>query len=300
MTAKQERRLTVGVTDLDDLAVGWVLSGATGAADENVRAHQLVGIAGDAHASVYQDHDVLADALDVGEDVRREDHARAVFGHDAHELLEQLEASDRIEVRDWLVEKQHLGPLAERERKRHLGALSGRKRPDRTVERQAEVLDTCERVGVVPSRIEPASDLERLSDREARMKRAVLGDEADARQKCNAFAPGIESEDADPPRGRTVQPDGDLEERRLSRAVWTDKTGDLPAGQQEIASTKRVGPSVSLRQSRCLEHGVHARAASFSENASFRARVMSATTLSRSRPAACAPASQRSSDRRSG
>src|SRR5438034_9278009 len=100
MTAKQKRRLTVGVTDLDDLAVGWVLSGATGAADENVRAHQLVGIAGDAHASVYQDHDVLADALDVGEDVRREDHARAVFGHDAHELLEQLEASDRIEVRD--------------------------------------------------------------------------------------------------------------------------------------------------------------------------------------------------------
>src|SRR5207247_10088802 len=213
--------------------------------------------------------------------VSKEEHAPAGIGLYAHELLELLEASDRIEVRHWLVERRHLGPLAERERKRHLGALSGRKRPDRTVERQAEVLDTCERVGVVPSRIEPASDLERLSDREARMKRAVLGDEADARQKCNAFAPGIESEDADPPRGRTVQPDGDLEERRLSRAVWTDKTGDLPAGQQEIASTKRVGPSVSLRQSRCLEHGVHARTASFSEKAPCRARRPGGATRAR-------------------
>src|SRR5437762_3452922 len=229
MTAKQERRLTVGVTDLDDLAVGWVLSGATGAADENVRAHQLVGIAGDAHASVYQDHDVLADALDVGEDVRREDHARAVFGHDAHELLEQLEARDRIEVRDWLVEKQHLGPLAERERKRHLGALSGRKRPHRTVERQAEVLDARERVGVVPSRIEPASDLERFGDREAQMKRAVLGNEPDPREERYALSPRVEPEDADASRGRAMESDGDLKKRRLPGAVRSDQTGDLPA-----------------------------------------------------------------------
>src|SRR5205814_9805531 len=150
MTAKQERRLTVGVTDLDDLAVGWVLSGATRAADENVRANQLVGIAGDPNASADEDDDVLADALDVGEDVRREDHARAVFGHDAHELLEKLEAGDRIEIRDRLVEKEHLRPLAEGQRERHLRALAGRKSPHLPVERQLEVLHACEGGGMVP------------------------------------------------------------------------------------------------------------------------------------------------------
>jgi hypothetical protein len=103
MTSQQARRLAVRLTDLDDLALCSLVLGATRATHENMLANQRVGIAGDPYASTDEDHDVLADALDVGEDVRREDHARSVLRDDAHELFEELEARDGIEIRHGLV-----------------------------------------------------------------------------------------------------------------------------------------------------------------------------------------------------
>src|SRR5436190_23210738 len=56
---------------------------------------------------------VLADALDVRERVRGEDHRQAVVGDDAHELLQQRETRDGIEVRHRLIEQQELRAFAE-------------------------------------------------------------------------------------------------------------------------------------------------------------------------------------------
>jgi hypothetical protein len=59
------------------------------------------------------------------ESVRRKDDGQAVLGDHAHELLEQREARDGIEIRHGLVEQNQLGTLSERDAGRDVRALAG-------------------------------------------------------------------------------------------------------------------------------------------------------------------------------
>ena len=125
---------------------------------------------------------MVADALEVGDDVRREDHGHAGLRDDLHHRLQELAPRERVERGDRLVEQQQLGPLRERERERDLRLLAAGELADLLPEREPELLDARVRERVVPGRVELAAERQRLGDREALVERMVLRDEADARQ----------------------------------------------------------------------------------------------------------------------
>lgn len=73
-----------------------------------------------------KDNDVIASLLDIGDHVRRQDGTRCARGDRFAQHMEELLASQRIEVRQWLVEEEDPRPSPDCERKGHLCLLSAR------------------------------------------------------------------------------------------------------------------------------------------------------------------------------
>ena len=132
-------------------------------------------------ARVREDHEVVADALEVGDDVRREHDGDPVSLDRLHHRVQELAARERVERRHRLVEQQQLGPLRERERQRDLRLLAARELADLAVEREPEPLDPRARERRRPSvglSLRPSFSVSR--DGEAAVQRMVLRDEPDA------------------------------------------------------------------------------------------------------------------------
>ncbi len=89
-----------------------------------VAREQLFDIARDLHARSGKHDDVVAHALDVGYQVRRENDADRVFGDTFHQVLKKLVPSQRIETRHRFVEYQQLRSFRERESECELRALA--------------------------------------------------------------------------------------------------------------------------------------------------------------------------------
>ena len=112
---------------------------------------------------VGQQHDVVADALDVGDHVRRDHDRRLRLGDAVHQQLQELAAGERVEAGERLVEQEQLRPLPEREREREPGALArGQRRRPRCVDATARSSSSADEL-VVPARVRPARELERVS-----------------------------------------------------------------------------------------------------------------------------------------
>ena len=109
--------------------------------EQPVAGDDLVDRAGELDPRLREDDEVIADPLEVGDDVRGEDHRHAGLGDGLHHRLQELAAGERVERGDRLVEQEQLRPLGERERERDLRLLAARELPDLLAERQAELLD---------------------------------------------------------------------------------------------------------------------------------------------------------------
>ena len=59
---------------------------------------QVIDLAGHLHAGANEDDQVVADPLQVGDQMRREHYAYPVPGHDLHEALEELASGKRVEA----------------------------------------------------------------------------------------------------------------------------------------------------------------------------------------------------------
>ena len=200
-----------------------------------VRREHLVDRAGELDPRLREDHEVIADPFEVGDDVRGEDHRHAGVGDDLHHRLQELPPRERVERGDGLVEQQELRPLRERERERHLGLLPAGELSDLLAGREAEQLDAPDGDLLVPARIELATELQRLADGEALVQRVILGDEADPRQDGPGLRTRRAAEHAHLARTRLAQPDRELQERRLSRSVRPDQRGDAARRDLERA-----------------------------------------------------------------
>ena len=154
--------MLLGIARLDELTVRRRRPLGAWPDRHDVRLDELVGVTREPRSAPNEDHDVLADALDVGERVRGEDHRQSVVGDDAHELLEQRETRDGIEVRHRLIEQQELRAFAEGEAERDLRTLAGRQRADLARHREAEPRDACEDVRRIPRLVKTPTELERL------------------------------------------------------------------------------------------------------------------------------------------
>ena len=106
-----------------------------------VRRQQLVDVAGELHARADEHDEVVAHALEIGDQVRGQHDADAVLGDDLHQVLQELAPGERVEARDRLVEDQQLGPLRDRQRERELRALAAGQRAGPLARVEAEPLD---------------------------------------------------------------------------------------------------------------------------------------------------------------
>ena len=93
-----------------------------------VGGEQLVDLAGELDATVGEEDQVVADALEVGDEVRGEHDADRVLGRELHQAAEELPPRERVEAGNGLVEQEQLRPLGDRERQRELRALPARER----------------------------------------------------------------------------------------------------------------------------------------------------------------------------
>src|SRR6266536_4340220 len=87
--AHDQGGLPVGVAVLDHLGAGRQVGGvAAGTGEPVVAGQQVVDLACDADPGGHQHDQVVADAFQVGDQVRGQDHAGAVVGEVCHQALQ--------------------------------------------------------------------------------------------------------------------------------------------------------------------------------------------------------------------
>nr|BFF25827.1 hypothetical protein GCM10025732_37920 [Glycomyces mayteni] len=90
---------------------------------------EVVDLPRDLDAGLGEDDEVVAHALDVGDEVGGEDHRDLHVGDELHEGLEERAARERVEGGDGLVEDEQLGAFGGGEGERELGPLAPERRP---------------------------------------------------------------------------------------------------------------------------------------------------------------------------
>ena len=104
-------------------------------------ASSVVDVAGDPDPGVDQHDQVVADPLEVGDQVRGQHDAELLLGDGLHQVLQELPAGQRVEAGDRLVEDQQLGPLGDAQGQRELGALAAGQLPGPLARVEAEPVD---------------------------------------------------------------------------------------------------------------------------------------------------------------
>ena len=132
---------------------------------------------------------VVADALELGDDVGRENDSDSLVDDDLHHRVQELAARKRVERCHRLVEQQQSWLLGERQRERDLCLLAAGELTDLLLRGQAETLDSHRSQLLVPARVELAPVRECLGDRQVSVQRVVLRDEAKPRQHLLRIVP---------------------------------------------------------------------------------------------------------------
>ena len=154
-------------------------AGRVAARQPMVGGQQLLDVPSDLDPRADEDDEVVTDPLEVGDEVRGEDHARAVLGDDLHEALKELTPGEGIEARDRLVEHEQLRSFRHREGQGELGVLATRELAGLLARVEPEALDAVLGELGVPARVRPRAEAQVIADREPGVGRGVLGDEAD-------------------------------------------------------------------------------------------------------------------------
>ena len=257
------------------------------------RREQLLDRAVEPHVPVAEQHDAVADALDVAQHAGRDDDRRAGLGRALHQQAQELAAREGIEARERLVEQDQRRALAERQREREPRPLARREHGDARLGRRAREQFGGERL--IPARVRRAREVEHLADAEAAVERRALGDVADVRERVGVAARIAAEIETVPSLGS-------------SRPTARPSSVDLPApfgpamptidcsGIVRLQSRSRPRAPISLAERRGGEQGIHATRRS---SASRSVVETSARMLSASMPARCASTSHSCSARRS-
>ncbi len=248
-----------------------------------VGGQQLVGVGEDLDASGVQQQEVVADPLQVADEMGRQDDGRGRLGDGVDHGGEELPAGEWVEAGEGFVEEQQAWPLGKREAQRHLGALAARKPVDAPVEWHADLRQAFPAEGDVEVAVELVAHREQLAGGEVPVQRGVLGNEADTWQ-CSVSR--FSAEHPDRARGWSGQPGGAVQQGRLAGPVGADEGNDRPFGDRKAAVVERERPSVALRDAVGDQRVAHAE----SLMSSNRWSVVSTTALmcSGDSPAACA------------
>ena len=200
---------------------------------------------------------MIADPLQVGDEMRGQYDGDPVLGHDLHEHLEEFAPGQWVQTGNGFVEKQEIGPLGDGEGEGELGPLAPGQGPDPLTRVEVESLDACRGHRLVPGGIQQRPHAEMLGHGQPGIGGRVLSDEPDTGQLQRIGGRGA-AEHGERARRRSQQPDGQMQERRLPRPVRSDQADDLSFGNGEGAVPERPSAPVSFTQSLGLEDGGHA------------------------------------------
>jgi hypothetical protein len=89
-----------------------------------MRREELLDCSGYPYTRGDEYDEVVANPLQVGDQMRRQHDAKLVLGNGFHQVLEELSSGERIEASHRLVEDQELGSLGDCKREGKLGALA--------------------------------------------------------------------------------------------------------------------------------------------------------------------------------
>ena len=270
--------------------------GLTAAAEHAVGLNDVVDRPRELYLRRREHDEVIAHSLEVGDDVRREDHRESAFGDRFHQRLQELSPRERIERRRRLVEDEQLGTFCESECQRDLCLLTSRERPDLLAKRNPETLES--RVGQsrAPPRVELRAGLDHVTDVEAAVQRMVLSDEPNPWQHQLGLLPRRPAEHEDLSGGRVRDSDGEMKQRGLAGAVRSDEGRHGSGWDLERAIAQRPFRPVAFPESARFEGEVHAAASS--KKTAWRVAATRALIDSSSSPAARARSIQRSNAER--
>ena len=281
--ADQQRALPLRVVGRDDpFDAGDPRSTRSARADQDlVSGEQPVGLTDDLNLPGVQHQEVVAHPLEVGDQMRRQDHRQGRPGDGVDQRGEELPAGEGIEAGQWFVEQQQPWTLGQRQAQRHLGALTARQLVDAPVERHTHLLEAFPTELHVEVGVEPVAHPEQLVGGEVPIQRSILGNEPDTWQGPVSRCP---AEHADRALRRANQPGGTVQQRGLAGPVRADEGNDRPLGNGEAAMVQCERPPVTLRETLSNQRVAHAD----SSRSSTLRSVVSTTALmcSRSSPAA--------------
>ncbi len=201
--------------------------------------------------AIEQDRGSVRHALDLGQDVRGDQHG-AAFGQRADQPT-QLDDLARVEPVGGLIEHQDLRTVQDRLRDGHALAVAARELGDQQLAHRtqdqaiARGIDRVAECGSVET-AQPAHEGEKFGDTHLRVERNVLRHIAHAPARLQAVCDHVEAADAGAPRGGLQVARQDAQDRALARAVRAEQPDHLARPHVERDGIDREAGSVALRE----------------------------------------------------
>jgi hypothetical protein len=193
------------------------------------------------------DRDAIADALDLAEVVRGQEHgsaARLVLADDRQELL----LHERVEARGRLVEDEQLRPVEERLDEPDLLPVAARQLAGGPVEVRSKPLGELGSAAEIAHAAHGGAVAQQLVAAEPRVDREVAGQVAQARADREAVAVAVEPEDPRRAARRALKVQESADHRRLSRPIRPEKAEHLTRRDVQGDLIDPPQGAVALRQ----------------------------------------------------
>ena len=218
-----------------------------------VRRQEIVDLVRHLDPRRHEHDEVVTHVLEVGHQVRGEEHAHAVLRDHLHQALEELATGQRVEAGHRFVEDEELGPLGHRQGERELCARP----PERVPARCPGSSSNSSMRRRANESSQPGfmwAPMARWSSTQPGVGRGVLGHEANPGQ-LRPGRGGVLPQHLDAARTRREQPDRQVQQGGLAGAVGTDQSDHMAGRDVEIALIERPAPAVALAQALRVQDG---------------------------------------------
>ena len=207
-------------------------------------------------AALADDGDPVTGAVDLVDDVRRQEDGPAVVAGLADEPEERL-LDERVEARGRLVEDEQVRPVLERDDQPDLLLVAPRVLLVPPARVEVERLDQLRDVRLVDAAAQVAEVRDRLGAGQSVVQVELAGQVADATMDRDRIGGRLDAEDLGAAGGRPDQVEQDAHRGRLAGAVRSQEPEDLALGDLQIEVDDPPVLPVGLGQSFGLDDGGH-------------------------------------------
>src|SRR5215218_2688796 len=184
-------------------------------------------------APVADDPDPVADALDVAQDVRGEEH-RTPLGPDLADYLQELLLNQRVQPAGGLVQDQERRPVEHGLYETDLLLVPPREPAHRTFQIRTQPVGQLARIPEIRHPTQPGEEPQELLPTHPVLQRELARQITHPRPDLHAPSPSVHPEDPRPPLRGAQETQQRANGRRLARAVGTEEAEHLAFLHREI------------------------------------------------------------------